>query len=259
MFCQSVHINRGTPPREDTRVPRAYEDQGWPQSAGGSPQEGPSSPHARVMAKAPRRARSFLAKPSWCGKASLIWCTAPASAARVPTSLFSFAPVDSRSAASGSASRRLGRRGSAQPHAAAPAGNRPLPPPGDNLGMGHRHSSETECGHGAASGADRGFSASVEGAVNFPSDGRRSFGVRAALFALSFYKAYLSALFAGTCRYEPTCSRYAYEANRAIWGVARRLARIETPAAVPPAVRKIRIRPGSGEMGRDASEFRRNG
>jgi putative membrane protein insertion efficiency factor len=40
----------------------------------------------------------------------------------------------------------------------------------------------------------------------------RRFGVRAALFALSFYKAYLSVLFAGTCRYEPTCSRYAYEA-----------------------------------------------
>jgi uncharacterized protein len=40
----------------------------------------------------------------------------------------------------------------------------------------------------------------------------RSFCVRAALFALSFYKAYLSVLFAGTCRYEPTCSRYAYEA-----------------------------------------------
>jgi putative membrane protein insertion efficiency factor len=40
----------------------------------------------------------------------------------------------------------------------------------------------------------------------------QGFGVRAALFALSFYKAYLSVLFAGTCRYEPTCSRYAYEA-----------------------------------------------
>jgi uncharacterized protein len=44
------------------------------------------------------------------------------------------------------------------------------------------------------------------------STGERSFGVRTALFALSFYKAYLSVLFAGTCRYEPTCSRYAYEA-----------------------------------------------
>ncbi len=40
----------------------------------------------------------------------------------------------------------------------------------------------------------------------------KSAAVRAALFLLSFYKAYLSVLFAGTCRYEPTCSRYAYEA-----------------------------------------------
>lgn len=35
---------------------------------------------------------------------------------------------------------------------------------------------------------------------------------RVALFALRFYKAYLSFLFAGSCRFEPTCSRYAYEA-----------------------------------------------
>jgi putative membrane protein insertion efficiency factor len=44
------------------------------------------------------------------------------------------------------------------------------------------------------------------------SAGDWTFGVRVALFALSFYKAYLSVIFAGTCRYEPTCSRYAYEA-----------------------------------------------
>ena len=44
--------------------------------------------------------------------------------------------------------------------------------------------------------------------------------VRAALFALRFYKAYLSILFAGNCRYEPTCSRYAYEAIER-FGVAR--------------------------------------
>jgi hypothetical protein len=59
----------------------------------------------------------------------------------------------------------------------------------------------------------------------------RSACVRAALFALSFYKAYLSVLFAGTCRYEPTCSRYAYEAierfgvARGMWLGMKRLAR----------------------------------
>ena len=39
-----------------------------------------------------------------------------------------------------------------------------------------------------------------------------SIGVRVALAILSFYKACVSPLFAGTCRYQPTCSRYAYEA-----------------------------------------------
>jgi putative membrane protein insertion efficiency factor len=36
--------------------------------------------------------------------------------------------------------------------------------------------------------------------------------VRSALACLSFYKAIVSPWFAGTCRFEPTCSRYAYEA-----------------------------------------------
>ncbi len=36
--------------------------------------------------------------------------------------------------------------------------------------------------------------------------------VKAALAALRIYKVYLSFLFAGSCRFEPTCSRYAYEA-----------------------------------------------
>jgi hypothetical protein len=60
---------------------------------------------------------------------------------------------------------------------------------------------------------------------------KHSFGVRAALFALSFYKSYLSVLFAGNCRYEPTCSRYAYQAierfgvMRGGWLATKRLMR----------------------------------
>ena len=59
----------------------------------------------------------------------------------------------------------------------------------------------------------------------------RSIPVRGALFALRFYKAYLSVLFAGSCRFEPTCSRYAYEAierfgvARGIWLGLKRLLR----------------------------------
>ena len=60
-----------------------------------------------------------------------------------------------------------------------------------------------------------------------------SVGVRAALFLLSFYKSYLSMLFAGSCRFEPTCSRYMYEAierfgvTRGIWLGVKRLLRCQ--------------------------------
>ena len=60
---------------------------------------------------------------------------------------------------------------------------------------------------------------------------RKPVGVRTALFALDFYKLYLSPFFAGTCRYEPTCSRYAFEAIerfgvwRGIWLGTKRLLR----------------------------------
>lgn len=55
--------------------------------------------------------------------------------------------------------------------------------------------------------------------------------MRVALFALRFYKLYLSLLFAGSCRFEPTCSRYAYEAierfgvARGVWLAFKRLLR----------------------------------
>ena len=47
-----------------------------------------------------------------------------------------------------------------------------------------------------------------------------SVAVRGALFALRFYKAYLSMLMAGSCRYQPTCSQFTYEAI-ARFGVLR--------------------------------------
>jgi uncharacterized protein len=40
----------------------------------------------------------------------------------------------------------------------------------------------------------------------------KSAGVKAALLALRIYKVYVSPWFAGSCRYEPTCSVYAYQA-----------------------------------------------
>jgi hypothetical protein len=59
---------------------------------------------------------------------------------------------------------------------------------------------------------------------------KRSAGVCVALFALRCYKAYLSVLFAGSCRFEPTCSQYAYQAIerfgvlRGVWLGGKRLA-----------------------------------
>jgi putative membrane protein insertion efficiency factor len=48
----------------------------------------------------------------------------------------------------------------------------------------------------------------------------QSLRVRLALAALRFYKAYLSLLVGGSCRFLPTCSVYAYEAVER-FGVAR--------------------------------------
>ena len=91
--------------------------------------------------------------------------------------------------------------------------------------MGHRHPSEEFSSEGAVRGADGGFSAAAESLM------ARGVAVRAALFALRGYKAYLSVLFAGSCRFEPTCSVYAYQAIerfgvlRGMWLGAKRLLR----------------------------------
>ncbi len=98
--------------------------------------------------------------------------------------------------------------------------------------MGHRDSSEEQRGEGGVCGIGGGFGEIVEErlkeamntgghfeAVEKEEEGDRlksvpqaSVAVKAALMALRIYKAYLSVLFAGSCRFEPTCSMYAYEA-----------------------------------------------
>src|SRR5205814_9791554 len=132
----------------------------------------------------------------------------------------------------------------------ARARDRALPSTGDRDGMGHRHTSEEQRGAGGVRGAGGGFAADASrsvmsasksdfGAVparskdvrSFlqglkrrewrhiswglkypPAKAQRSIAMSFALFALRFYKVYLSALVDGTCRFEPTCSLYAYEA-----------------------------------------------
>jgi len=53
-----------------------------------------------------------------------------------------------------------------------------------------------------------------------PPKQRKPVATSVALAALRFYKAYLSLLVGGSCRFEPTCSMYAYEAVER-FGVAR--------------------------------------
>ena len=95
--------------------------------------------------------------------------------------------------------------------------------------MGHRHTPEEFGGARGVCGPDSGFPAAAEECAEREQVGARyivplrmpqSWPVKTGLLALRFYKAYLSVLFAGSCRFEPTCSRYAYEAIER-FGVAR--------------------------------------
>jgi hypothetical protein len=98
-----AHISTAqTPSRQDARLPRTHEDEGRPQGAGGTPQEGTPSPYARVR----QGAWNFRAKRGWCGAENLTLFTAPESAVRVPTSLFFSASTICRSAVLVSVSRR---------------------------------------------------------------------------------------------------------------------------------------------------------
>ena len=105
--------------------------------------------------------------------------------------------------------------------------------------MGHRDSSEEWRGAGGVCGIDGGFGAVNEERVNTSMSMRgensvreeedrlksvppwsvdsgalekQSTAVKAALAAVRIYKVYLSVLFAGSCRFEPTCSMYTYGA-----------------------------------------------
>jgi hypothetical protein len=91
-----------TAAREDTRISSSHEDGRRPQGACRPPQEGAPSAHTRIS----RRAWSFPARRGWCGGESLTPFIARASAARIPTSLFFFAPTNCRKAGSASASKK---------------------------------------------------------------------------------------------------------------------------------------------------------
>ncbi len=105
--------------------------------------------------------------------------------------------------------------------------------------MGHRHTPEEQRGEGGVCGADGGFAAAYAERV---SGATRSGGVRLALGALRFYKAYLSLFVGGSCRFEPTCSMYAYEAVEC-FGVAR--------GSWLAVKRLVRCHPLSGRFGYD--------
>jgi putative membrane protein insertion efficiency factor len=70
-------------------------------------------------------------------------------------------------------------------------------------------------------------------ALEFRSNAKHSIPVKAALTALRIYKVYLSILFAGNCRFQPTCSMYTYEAierfgvMRGSWMGLKRLLRCQ--------------------------------
>ena len=87
--------------------------------------------------------------------------------------------------------------------------------------MGHRDSSAQLSGHsrffgahaGAAEGASaRELTARADGKTGRISPLGKSIAAWLLLFFIRFYITFLSAFFGGACKYEPSCSKYAYEA-----------------------------------------------
>jgi uncharacterized protein len=100
------------------------------------------------------------------------------------------------------------------------------------MAVGISHNIEDERGVDVGVGVDAG------GGV------RPQLGVaaRVGLMALRFYKAYLSVLFAGQCRFVPSCSQYSYEAVER-FGLAR--------GSWLTLKRLLRCHPFSGKFGFD--------
>ena len=155
--------------------------------------------------------------------------------------------------------------------------------------MGHCDSSEERSGAGGVCRVDGGFGAVDEERVNTSMSMRgensvreeedrlksvppwavdsgslekQSAAVKAALAAVRIYKVYLSVLFAGSCRFEPTCSMYTYGAierfgvMRGSWMGLKRLLRCHPLSRrfgydpVPEKTETTAAR--AGEVGQDA-------
>ncbi len=124
--------------------------------------------------------------------------------------------------------------------------------------MGHRDSSKEQRGAGGVRGVGGGFGALDEECVSVVMK-KYSIGVKAALATLRIYKEYLSVLFAGSCRFEPTCSMYMYEAierfgvMRGAWMGFKRLLRCQ------PLSRKFGYDPVPEKMETTAPESDEDG
>jgi uncharacterized protein len=108
--------------------------------------------------------------------------------------------------------------------------------------MGHRYSPEESSPRGAVCNCHGGVAPpapkhqarlSTDPVRKPPGRNTPPFRVCVALFALRFYKSYLSLLFAGSCRFQPTCSQYSYQAierfglARGCWLTLQRLVRCQ--------------------------------
>ena len=83
--------------------------------------------------------------------------------------------------------------------------------------MGYRHSSAQLSGHSGFSAADRRATRSSSTGIFAPTQSRQArtvatWGEHTLLFLLRCYMIFFSPFFGGACKFQPSCSNYAYEA-----------------------------------------------